>query len=68
VSCGVAAFEAALKLEDQNWEAHYNLALALLRKGDRPRATRELQTAIQQKPDSVRSHFALGTVLKTTRS
>src|SRR5712671_708085 len=64
VSCGVAAFEAALKLEDQNWEAHYNLALALLRKGDRVRATRELQTAIQQKRDSVSSHFALGTVFE----
>jgi tetratricopeptide (TPR) repeat protein len=62
VSCGIAAFEAALKLEDQNWEAHYNLALAVLRKGDRARATRELQTAIQQKPDSVSSHFALGSV------
>src|SRR5258708_9961515 len=64
VSCGVAAFEAALKLEDQNWEAHYNLALALLRKGDRVRATRELQTAMQQKPESVSSHFALGTVFE----
>jgi tetratricopeptide (TPR) repeat protein len=64
VSCGIAAFEAALKLGDQNWEAHYNLALALLRKGDRARAIHELQTAIQQKPDSVSSHFALGSVLE----
>ncbi|MGA8216267.1 MAG: tetratricopeptide repeat protein [Candidatus Sulfotelmatobacter sp.] len=64
VSCGIAAFEAALKLEDQNWEAHYNLALALLRKGDRARAKHELQTAIQQKSDSVSSHFALGSVFE----
>src|ERR1700674_4187230 len=64
VSCGLAAFEASLKLEDQNWEAHYNLSLALLRKGDRARARRELQTAIQQKPDSVSSHFALGSVFE----
>ena len=64
VSCGIAAFEASLKLEDQNWEAHYNLALALLRKADRTRAMRELQTAIQQKPDSVSSHFALGSVFE----
>jgi tetratricopeptide (TPR) repeat protein len=63
-SCGIAAFEAALKLEDQNWEAHYNLALAVLRKGDRARALRELQTAIQQNPDSVSSRFALGTVFE----
>ena len=67
VSCGIAAFEAALKLEDQNWEAHYNLALALLKKGDRARAVQELQTAIQQKPDSVSSHFALGSVSEDER-
>ncbi|MGA8438242.1 MAG: tetratricopeptide repeat protein [Candidatus Sulfotelmatobacter sp.] len=64
VSCGIAAFEAALKLGDQNWEAHYNLALALLGKGDRARAVAELQTAIQQKPDAVSSHFALGSVFE----
>src|SRR3984957_16297206 len=62
--CAIAAFETALKLEDQNWEVHYNLALALLRKGDRGRAAGELRTAIQQKPDSVSSHFALGNVLE----
>jgi tetratricopeptide (TPR) repeat protein len=64
VSCAIAAFETALKLEDQNWESHYNLALALLRKGDRARAVRELQTATQQRPDSVSSHFALGSVFE----
>jgi tetratricopeptide (TPR) repeat protein len=64
VSCAIAAFEASIKLEDPNWEAHYNLAIALLSKGDRVRAVRELRTAIQQKPDSVSSHFALGTVLE----
>jgi tetratricopeptide (TPR) repeat protein len=64
VSCAVTAFETALKLDDPNWEAHYNLALALLRKGGRARAERELQAAIRQKPDSVSSHFALGTVLE----
>jgi tetratricopeptide (TPR) repeat protein len=64
VLCGIAAFEAALQLQDQNWEAHYNLALALLRKGDRARAVHELQIAIQQKPDAVSTHFALGSVLE----
>src|SRR5580700_530215 len=67
VSCGIVAFEASLKLQDQNWEAHYNLALALLRKGDRARAMRELQTAIQQKPDSVSSHFALGSAFEDAK-
>jgi tetratricopeptide (TPR) repeat protein len=63
VSCAIAVFETALKLEQQNWEIHYNLALALLRKGDRARAVRELQIAIQQKPDSVSAHFALASIL-----
>lgn len=67
VSCGIAAFEAAIHLEDRNWEAHHNLALALLRKGDRARAVNELQTAIQQKPDSVSSHFALGSVFENEK-
>ncbi len=62
VSCAIKAFETAIKLGDPNWEAHYNLAIALLSKGDRTEATRELKTAIQQNPDSVSSHFALGTV------
>src|SRR5579862_4916846 len=42
VSCSIWAFEASLRLQDQNWEAHYNLAIALLRTGDRSRANREL--------------------------
>jgi tetratricopeptide (TPR) repeat protein len=64
VSCAIKAFEASIKLEDPNWEAHYNLAIALISKGDRTEAARELQTATQQKPDSVSSHFALGSVLE----
>jgi tetratricopeptide (TPR) repeat protein len=63
-SCAIAAFESALKLDDQNWEVHYNLGLALLRKGERAQAVHELQTAIRQKPDSVSSHFALGSVFE----
>jgi tetratricopeptide (TPR) repeat protein len=66
--CAIAAFEDALKLDNQNWEVHYNLALALLRKANRSQAVRELQTAIQQKPDSVSSHFALGSVLEDEKN
>ena len=62
VACAIPAFEAALTQERQNWEVHYNLALALLRKGNRTRAVKELQTAIQEKPDSIAAHFALGSV------
>jgi tetratricopeptide (TPR) repeat protein len=63
--CAVAAFENALKLEDQNWEVHYHLALALLREGQRAKALKELQTATQQKPDAVSAHFALGSLFET---
>ena len=64
VSCAIAAFEVALKLDERNWEVHYDLALALITKGDKARAERELQTAIQQKPYSVSAHFALGSLLE----
>ena len=64
VACAISAFEAALHLESQNWQAHYNLALALLRKGDPPRAESELRAALRQKPDSAAAHFALGTLLQ----
>src|ERR1700678_1429601 len=67
LSCAISAFEAALKLDERDWEAHYNLALAFLRKGDRAHAVRELQAAIQQKPDSISSHFALGTALEDAK-
>jgi tetratricopeptide (TPR) repeat protein len=64
VTCAISAFETALRLDDQNWQSHYNLGLALLTKGDRARAASELQNAVQQKPDSAASHFALGTLLQ----
>ena len=64
VACAIPSFEASLKLDNQNWEAHYNLAIALLRRGDRVRAIHSLEAAIQQKPDAVSAHFALGSVLE----
>src|SRR5277367_677787 len=30
VNCAIPAFQASLRLEAKNWEAHYNLALAFL--------------------------------------
>ena len=67
VACAISAFEAALRLDGQNWQSHYNLGLALLTKGDRTRAASEFQAAIRQKPDSVACHFALGTLLQEER-
>jgi tetratricopeptide (TPR) repeat protein len=64
LACAIPAFELALRLDSTNWESHYNLALALLRKGDHSRAADELRSAIHEKPDSAAAHFALGTLLK----
>jgi len=63
VNCAVPAFQISLRLDAKNWEAHYNLALALLSSGDSARAAAELHAAIREKPDSATSHFALGTLL-----
>jgi len=63
VNCAIAAFQISLHLDARNWEAHYNLALALLSSGDPASAATELRAAIREKPDSATSHFALGTLL-----
>ena len=64
VSCAISAFEVSIHVQDPNWEAHYNLGIALVRKGDRARAKQELRTAIQQKPDSLTSRFALASAFE----
>ncbi len=58
-ACAVGSFEASLRLEPQNWEAHYNLGLALMKRGDRKKAEGELREAIAEKPDSASAHHAL---------
>ncbi|MFZ1971254.1 MAG: tetratricopeptide repeat protein [Candidatus Acidiferrales bacterium] len=63
VHCAISAFQLSLRLDSKNWEAHYNLALALLTAGDPTRAVTELRAAINKKPDSPSAHFALGTLL-----
>jgi tetratricopeptide (TPR) repeat protein len=67
VHCAIPAFQLSLHLDSKNWEAHYNLALALLTAGDPARATSELRAAIAEKPDSASSHFALGTLFYNER-
>ena len=62
VHCAVPAFQLSLHMDSKNWEAHYNLALALLTVGDPAGATAELRAAIAEKPDSPSAHFALGTL------
>lgn len=59
----VPALGGALRLDPNSWEAHYNLALALIQTGDRGRAASELRTAIAQKPDYLPARNALGSLL-----
>jgi tetratricopeptide (TPR) repeat protein len=66
-SCAIASFEAGLRLDPKNWEARYNLALALMKRGDRQRAIEELRRAIAGKPDSASAHHALGTLLEADK-
>ena len=63
-SCAIPAFEAALRLDPKSWQAHYNLALALVHTGDQKRAASELRTVVQQKPDFLPARNALGLALQ----
>ena len=64
LSCAVPAFEEALRLDNQDWPARYNLALALIELGEEGKAANHLHILIQQKPDSPAIHNTLGTLLQ----
>ncbi len=66
-ACALSSFEAALHLDPKNWEARYNLAIALIKRGDRKRAEQELRAAIAEKPDSASAHHALATLLEAEK-
>ena len=63
--CAFTAFESALRLEPNSWEAHYNLGLALLGGGNPQRAVREFRAALRLKPGP-QTYIALGTALNQT--
>jgi len=64
LNCAVPAFENALRLDEQDWRARYNLALALIQKGEAEKAADHLRILIQQKPDSPQTHNVMGNLLK----
>src|SRR5579862_2907972 len=66
VSCAIAAFAAAIRLDPNSADSHFNLALALREKRDLKRATQEFRTAVRLNPDMVPAHNALGTALLET--
>ena len=60
LSCAISAFESAIRLEPNSWEAHFNLALALLQLHQTERAVRELRMAIKTKPDDPLGTYCIG--------
>ncbi len=66
-ACAISSLEAGLRLDPKNWEARYNLALALIERGDRQRATQELRRAIAEKPESASAHHALGALFEADK-
>ena len=63
LSCAISSFEAAVKLEPDSWEGHYNLGIALLTNKNAKGAARELQMASKLKPDSAKVLLPLGVAL-----
>ena len=57
----VAEFRAAIRLQPDYAEAHYNLGNALAAQGKRDEAVAEYRTAIRLKPDYAKAHCNLGT-------
>src|SRR5450631_859332 len=63
LSCAISAFESAVHLDPNSWEAHFNLALALLQSNQPTRAARQLRVAIHLQPENPPGHIALGVAL-----
>src|ERR1700682_3566132 len=63
ISCAISAFESAVQLDPNSWEAHFNLSLALLQSNQSARAARELRIATRLQPENPLSHIALGVAL-----
>jgi tetratricopeptide (TPR) repeat protein len=61
--CAIAAFRFALKLDPTSFEAHFNLAGALLESGDVNAGTQELHTALRLRPADQNVRATLVTVL-----
>ena len=59
----IAEFEAAVRIEPGNMEAHNDLAVALSRTGRLREAVPEYETAVRLRPDFVKTHMNLGRAL-----
>jgi len=51
ISCAISAFESAVHLDPNSWEAHFNLATSLLEGKDLDAARAEFQTVLRLRPN-----------------
>src|SRR6185437_3920862 len=63
VNDALARFQEAVKLNPEDEDAHYNLALALARKGDRKAAQKQYLEALRIYPDYAEVHNSFGNLL-----
>jgi len=66
-SCAIPSFETALRFDTNLWEAHYDLALALIATGRAQKAEEHLRAALPSAPDTAQVPLHLGQVLSTQR-
>lgn len=63
-SCAIPAFETALRLDPNAAQARFNLAVALVRTGNKEQGADNFRLLISRQPDSFVAHNALGRVLE----
>ena len=63
MTCALAAFQIAVRVEPASAEAHFNYGVALIRAESLPQAVEELRSALKRKPELIQAHAALGSVL-----
>jgi tetratricopeptide (TPR) repeat protein len=59
-ACAASAYQLAARLDDHDWQAHFGLGQAQLIRGDKKRASDELEKAATLNPDAPAVHEALG--------
>jgi len=64
LNCALPAFQEALRLDERDWRARYNLALAFINTGEEKKAADHLRIVVQQKPDLPEPHNTLGGLLQ----
>jgi len=63
LTCAVAAFQEAIRLDPNSAEAHYDLGVAFVRLQQLRQGMEQFQLALKSKPDSIQIRNSLGAVL-----